>query len=324
VAIAVLIFYNADALQRLPAGDAMSVRFTHNGRTEIAYETFGSPAGTPLLLIMGLDFQMVWWPDGFCQALVERGFHVARFDNRDAGLSTHFSSPRKENPFKVLFRGVLQPAYTTDDMVDDGVAVMDTLGWDSAHVVGGSLGGALALATALRRPDRVRTVTTMMAAPFGTRAVLRYIRFGFFPKLAVRNKADTDEGAVEILVAIARALASPDAPFDEAWARWAAEISHARSPRDPSTTQRQMAAARASADLATRLAEISAPTLILHGADDPLVRASAAPALARLIPGARAAVYPAMGHDVPRHLWATIADDIAAHAGLTNARSTAG
>ncbi|MFC7763054.1 alpha/beta fold hydrolase [Catellatospora bangladeshensis] len=87
----------------------MTVQTTHHGDVAVAYETFGPAGGEPLLLIMGLDYQMVWWPDGFCQALADRGFHVARFDNRDAGLSTHFTSPAKENPFRVLLRGSRRP-----------------------------------------------------------------------------------------------------------------------------------------------------------------------------------------------------------------------
>jgi pimeloyl-ACP methyl ester carboxylesterase len=293
----------------------MSVRFADNGDVRIAYETFGSATGTPLLLIMGLDSQMVWWPDDFCRELAGRGFHVARFDNRDTGLSTHFTTRRIENPFKVLFRGSRRPAYTAADMADDGIAVLDALGWDAAHVVGASLGSAVAMVTALRHPDRVRTLTVMMAAPFGVRALLRYIRFGFFLKLPGGRQPDTDEGAVQTLVALARTLASPHNPVDEAWARSVAEVSHARSPRDPSTTQHQVAAVRGYRDL-KRIDEITAPTLVINGADDPLVRASAATALARAIPGARVKVHPGMGHDLPRQLWSTIADDIAAHAGL--------
>src|SRR5262249_19374047 len=143
------LVYNAVALPTYYGRSMMSVQTTRNGEVRIAYETFGSAEGEPLLLIMGLDFQMVWWPDGLCTALAERGFHVARFDNRDTGLSPHFSSPRRENPFKVLFTGSAKPPYTTYDMVEDAVAVMAALGWESAPLLGGSLGSAIALATAI-------------------------------------------------------------------------------------------------------------------------------------------------------------------------------
>ena len=298
-------------------GVAVAVQGAHNGEVRIAYETFGTPGGEPLLLIMGLDFQMVYWPDGLCEALAERGFHVARFDNRDAGLSTHFSSPREENPFRVLFRGSAHPAYTASDMVDDGLAVMDALGWRSAHVCGASLGGGLALATAVLHPDRVRTVTSLMGGvPGGKLALLRYVKFGVFPRFARIKHPATDEGAIRTLVDMTRLLSSPHHPFDERWARSVAEISHARSPRDPRTTQRQTAAGLALGAIAHRLGEITAPTLIVNGADDPLVRPSAGAALARRIPGARSMVCPRMGHLLPEHVWGTVADAMATRAGL--------
>jgi pimeloyl-ACP methyl ester carboxylesterase len=300
----------------------MSVQLTTNKEVRIAYETFGSSSGQPLLLIMGLDFQMVWWPDGLCAALAERGFHVARFDNRDTGLSTHFTSPERENPFKVLFRGSPDPPYTGYDMVDDGVAVMDALGWESAHLLGGSLGSALALGTAILHPERVRTVTGVYTMPGRKVDAVRYLRFGIFPKMirAVRQPA-TDEGAVRTLVEIIRFMSSPNHPFDEAWARSAAEISHARSPRNMGTTQRQIAAGRAADELNGRVGEIKVPVLLINGADDPVVRPGAAAALAKRIPGARAEIYPRMGHTLPEHLWPTLADAIAAHAGLGASRT---
>jgi pimeloyl-ACP methyl ester carboxylesterase len=292
------------------------MRTAHNGEVALAYETFGSPAGQPLLLVMGLDFQMIWWPDGFCQALAERGFHVARFDNRDSGLSTHFFSPQRENPFRILARGSSRPAYTASDMVDDALAVMDALEWRSAHLVGASMGSALALVATVLHPQRVRTVTAMSGLPLRRVDTLRYLKFGVFLRFARIKHPDTDEGAIQTLVDVARILASPERPLDERWARSVAELSHARSPRDPGTTQRQLAAGRTLGTLAHRLDEITAPTLIINGADDALVRPSAAAALARQIPGARSVVHPGMGHNVPEHLWTTIADAITANAGI--------
>ncbi|MEU8081969.1 alpha/beta hydrolase [Catellatospora citrea] len=295
----------------------MTNKTAHNGDVQLAYETFGAPGGEPLLLIMGLDFQMVYWPDGLCHALAARGFHVARFDNRDAGLSTHFSSPEPENPFRVLLRGSRKPAYTGADMVADGLAVMDALGWNSAHLCGASMGTGLALATAVLHPQRVRTVTTVMGGPAGKINMLRYVKFGVFPRFARIKHPDTDEGAIQTLVDMIRLLSSPHHPFEQEWARSVAEVSHARAPRDPSTTQRQTAAGLNLGAAARRLGEITAPTLIINGADDPLIRPSAGTALARRIPGARSVVYPRMGHILPEHVWTTMADAMAAQAGLT-------
>ena len=126
---------------------APETRYARNGDVTIAYETFGDPAtGVPLLCIMGLDFQMVWWPDDFCALLAERGFAVARFDNRDTGLSTHFSSGPRQSPWRALLGGT-KPAYTTLDMLDDALAVMDALGWASANVMASSNLAGWAVAT---------------------------------------------------------------------------------------------------------------------------------------------------------------------------------
>jgi pimeloyl-ACP methyl ester carboxylesterase len=297
----------------------MSVQTVQNGDVSIAYEKFGAAGGEPMLLIMGLDFQMVWWPDEFCAGLVERGFHVVRFDNRDAGLSTHFTSPRRENLFKVLFRGMPAPPYTTYDMVADGIAVMDAMGWASAHLLGGSMGSSIALATAVLHPDRVRSVSGVFTAPTKRSDSVRYLKVGYFPKLVLHlrrlNLPRNDEGAVRTLVEIMRLMSSPNHPFDEALARRMAEVSHARAPRDPSSSQRHMAAGRAAGELNDRMREVKVPTVLINGADDPFIRPGAAAAQARRIPGARSMVIPAMGHTLPREHWTLLLDTIAANAG---------
>jgi pimeloyl-ACP methyl ester carboxylesterase len=296
-------------------GTVMAVELAHNGAVEIAYETFGPSGGEPLLLIMGLDFQMVWWPEGFCTALVDRGFRVARFDNRDTGLSTHVTAPARRSSAGRR-AGPVPPPYSAVDMVEDGLAVMSALGWGSAHLLGGSMGSSLALTTAILNPDRVRTVTAVEAAPWRTLDTLRYIRFGVFLRFLRMRQPPTEEGAVQTLVEIQRILSSPRHLFDEDWAHRVAETSHRRAPRDPGSTQRQLAAGRADPGLARRLGEVVAPTLVVNGEDDPLVRPSAGAALARRIPGARSVVYPRMGHTLPEHVWGPLADAVAAHAGL--------
>lgn len=298
-------------------------RFTHSRAREggdvavrIAYEVFGDPdQGEPLLLIMGLDFQMVWWPDEFCTALVERGFAVARFDNRDTGLSTHFESPRKENPFKALL-GRVPPAYTGDDMLDDALAVMDALGWTSANVMGGSMGAALAQGLALRNPDRVRTLTSAMGMPVdaGMLRTLSYIRPGVFNTLRKIKPPSSPEEGVENLVRIYRAIASPGYPFPEAWAQRTAELSEQRSPRDPQSTQRQLAAGRA--QKSPSITTITAPTLVISGADDPLIKVAAGRETSRRIPGAQFVAYRGMGHNLPEELWPDIIDRMCHLAGI--------
>ncbi|MBW8482320.1 alpha/beta fold hydrolase [Actinomadura parmotrematis] len=278
-------------------------QYTRNGDTSLAYEVFGDPAaGAPLLMIMGLDFQMVWWPDGFCELLAAAGFAVVRFDNRDTGLSTHFDSPRTESPWKALAGGT-KPAYTAADMLADALAVMDAVGWTSAHVMGASMGGAIAQGLALLHPERVRSLVSVMALPVtaGTLRTLGYIRFGFFRNFRGTGSAATPEEHVETLVTIHRALASPEFPFPEERSRAQAAISHARAPRDPRTTQRQLAAGRG--QKYPPLSNVAVPTLVINGADDPIVKARGGRDTARRIPGAEYVEYPAMGHDLPEELW---------------------
>jgi pimeloyl-ACP methyl ester carboxylesterase len=286
------------------------IRYARNGDVRLAYETFGdTTAGKPLLLVMGLDFQMVWWPEEFIAQLVEAGFAVVRFDNRDTGLSTHFESVDRPNPWKALL-GRVPPVYTARDMLDDALAVMDAVGWSSAHVLGGSMGAGIAQALAMENPERVRSLISCMGLPVnaGPLRTLRYVRPGVFRTLARIKPGPSDEEQVEALVAIYRAIASPGYPFLGAWARHAARISHARHPRDPSTTQRQLAAGRA--HRYPRLESITAPTLVISGEADPLIRWQGGRDTAARIPGARFVLYPGMGHAIPPELFGQVVEEV--------------
>jgi pimeloyl-ACP methyl ester carboxylesterase len=286
------------------------IRYTHNGEVGLAYETFGdTAAGKPLLLVMGLDFQMVWWPEEFIARLVDVGFAVVRFDNRDTGLSAHFDPVERPKPWKALL-GRVPPAYTARDMLDDAVAVMDAVGWSSAHVVGGSMGAGIAQALAMENPERVRSLISCMGVPVdaGPLQTLRYIRPGVFRMLARIKAGPSDEEQVEALLTIYRAIASPGYPFPETWAREAARISHERHPRDPSTTQRQLAAGRA--HRYPRLEGITAPTLVISGEADPLIHWRGGRDTADRIPGARFVLYPGMGHAIPRELFGQVVEEV--------------
>src|SRR3954468_17960695 len=137
----------------------MGIEYAVNGDARIAYETLGT-AGEPLLLVLGIDYQMVGGADAFCEHLVEAGYHVARYDNRDTGLSTHYPQPSDGSPWRALV-GPTRPLYTIADMAADGLAVMDALGWSDAHVLGGT--SAIAQAMALLHPQRVRSLTLCMS-----------------------------------------------------------------------------------------------------------------------------------------------------------------
>ena len=286
------------------------IRHACNGDVRLAYETFGdAEAGEPLLLVMGLDFQMVWWPEEFIAGLVDAGFAVVRFDNRDTGLSTHFDPVERPHPWKA-FLGRVPPAYTGRDMLDDALAVMDAVGWQSAHVLGGSMGAGIAQALAAENPERVRSLISCMGLPVdsGPLRTLRYIRPGVFRTLTGIKPGPSDEEQVEALVAIYRAIASPGYPFPETWARQAARVSHERHPRDPSTTQRQLAAGRA--HHYRPLETITAPTLVVSGRADPLIRWQGGRDTAARIPAARFVLYPGMGHAIPRELFGPVIDEV--------------
>jgi len=300
-----------------------TTRYATNDDVTIAYETFGDLAtGEPLLLIMGLDFQMVWWPDALCELLVDAGFAVVRFDNRDTGLSTHFESPARQSPWRALLGGTA-PAYTGTDMLDDVEAVLDAVGWMSAHLMGISLGGGVAQAAALRRPSRVRSLTSCCSMPCTAPSwrKLTYLRFRIFREMARLGEPTTPAEAVDVLVAIWRVLSGP-APVDEEWVRRAATVSHDRAPRDPLTTQRQLAAW--SRERLPALSTLRVPTLVISGEDDPLITLSGGRDVARQVPGAAFRAYPGMGHTLPERVWPAVVADLRELAGRAGAARTAG
>ena len=285
-------------------------RYAHNGDVDLAYDDLGGSGGEPLLLVMGAGVTRFWWPRGFLDELIGRGFHIVSFDNRDSGQSTHFPNT-KARPVSSLFRK-RPPAYTAEDMTDDAMAVMDAVGWESAHLFGHSMGGLNVQRIAMRHPARVRSLTSSGAVPSdaGRRKLARYIRFGFVARMARLRFPATREGDMALGLAVSRALASPGYPFDEAEALSRIE-KDAKSPiRDPSTMGRQLGATWSGG----RLASLRLPATVLHGEADQLLRTVAARDLANAITGARLRTFPGLGHDLPRALWTVYADEIRATA----------
>jgi pimeloyl-ACP methyl ester carboxylesterase len=281
---------------------------TCNGTVRIAYEDLGGAGGDPLLLVMGLGVSRHWWPAGFVSALVEQGFHVVAYDQRDSGESTRFADQQHVHPFAALFRA--RSPYTAEDMTDDAVAVLDAVGWDSAHVFGHSMGGLLAQRIALRHPGRVRSITVSGAMPSDVRGLgqLRHVGLGFVLRMSRVRFPEGPEGDVAAGLALARAIASPAYPFDEAAVRAMVEREAISGVRDARAQSRQIGATWHGG----RLAEVTVPALVLHGEQDPVVRPSAARATAAAIPDARLVLLPGVGHDLPRALWPHIAGEVRA------------
>ncbi|HET6530714.1 MAG TPA: alpha/beta fold hydrolase [Actinoplanes sp.] len=286
----------------------MGVRTAPSGDLRIAYDVAGPRDGTPLLLIMGLGLQMLFWPPGFRQLLTDRGFRVVRFDNRDVGLSTHLHDLGAPPPAAFVFRR--WSGYRIDDLAADACAVLDDLGWDSAHVAGISLGGMIAQTLAGRHPARVRTLTSMSSTP-SPRIARPSPRA--WPVLLSRSAPDR-AAAAQHIVDVFRVIGSPGYPRDEEWLREVAAESYDRA-HDPDGIRRQLAAILCSPDRRPMLRRLSTPALVVHGDSDPLVRPAGGRATAAALRHARFLLVQGMGHDLPAALWNLLTDEITALAG---------
>ena len=274
---------------------------------DLAYERFGDPDSPPLLLIMGLATQMLGWPEGFCSALVAQGLHVIRFDNRDIGLSTHVHDAPAPDVMAALAGDTRSASYTLSDMARDAVGLLDALALDSAHIVGASMGGMIAQTIAIEHPERVRSLTSIMSTT-GDNKVGQATQAALGALLS--PPATTRQEAVERTVSVYRVIGSPGFELDEAELRKRAGLAYDRA-NDPPGVARQFLAIIASGDRTPALRSLSVPTLVIHGADDPLVNVSGGRATAEAIPDAALVVYDGMGHDLPRALWPEIASRIA-------------
>lgn len=282
----------------------MTTSYVDSGGTPIAYEELGGSGGDPLLLVMGLGTSRFWWPDGLVAEFVRRGFHVAAYDQRDAGQSAHFDSARAGSPLRAMLRRSA-PAYSAEDLADDAVAVLDALGWRRAHLFGHSMGGLVAQRVAIRHPDRVATLTTSSAVPSDARGLglLRYVRLGTVRRFAtLRGFPETHQGNVDFALAVTRLLAAPGQAISESdvTALVEKEEEHeVASFRDDKAQSRQVGATWSGG----KLGLITAPTLVLHGAGDPLVRVRAAQDVAAAIPGATLRTFPRAGHFLAPQDW---------------------
>ncbi len=278
---------------------------------EIAYEVIGRPQDRPLLLVMGLGTQMIHWDDELCALLAERGHRVIRFDNRDVGLSTKLAdrgAPNVIAAFAAAARGgTVESAYTLSDMAADTAGLLDALDIASAHVVGASLGGMIAQTLALEHPARVRSLTSIMSTP-GDRDLP-----GATPAAAApcsRRRRPIARATSRARVQVFRAIGSPGFPFDEARVRERAARAYDRC-FHPAGSARQLVAILAADGRREALRTLRVPTLVIHGADDPLVPLACGVDTAEAIPGAERLIIEGMGHDLPRAVWPRIVDAIA-------------
>jgi pimeloyl-ACP methyl ester carboxylesterase len=284
----------------------MSEQFAKIGDVEIAYETLGDPSGPPMLLVMGLGMQLIHWDDELCAQFVDRGFHVIRFDNRDAGLSTQIRAPVPN--LRRAFAGLtFRTPYLLGDMANDTFGLLDHLEIEAAHVVGVSMGGMIAQTMAIERPERVLSLASIMSTT-GERRVGR-------PKLRLwgmmmRKAPDDRDAYIEYFLRLFRAIGSKRYPVDEAFIREEAAMTYDRA-HTPAGTGRQLGAIIASGDRTERLRGVRVPTVVVHGKVDPLVPFRGGAATARAIPDARFVAIDGMGHDLPRQVWPTIVEAVA-------------
>lgn len=278
----------------------------------LEYESFGSDTNPVVLLIMGLGAQLTRWPVPFCEKLAARGYRVIRFDNRDIGLSTRLDgAPVPDLGMLVAARMAglpLNVPYTLHDMAADTIGLLDALHIPQAHIVGASMGGMIAQLVAADYPQRTLSLTSIMsttgnpALPPPTPAAAAVLM------TRAPNPADREAFAAHGLNTL-RTIGSPGYPFDEAAARERILNEAARS-YHPAGFARQIAAVTASGDRREKNQRIKAPTMVVHGADDPLVPLAAGRDTAQSIGNAELRVIPGMGHDFPPQLYDTIVDAI--------------
>jgi pimeloyl-ACP methyl ester carboxylesterase len=261
----------------------------------------GDATGRPVvLLIMGLGMQLIAWPPAMVQAIVDAGFRVVRFDNRDIGLSQHLDHLGAPS---LLWEGLkfrmgwrIRPPYSIEDMADDTVGVLDALQIGKAHVVGVSMGGMIAQRVAVLAPSRVLSLTSIMSSS-GARG-LPEARPAVARVLLSRPAGRGVQAAVDHTVKLLKAIGSPGFPMDDAEIREKVAAAAQRS-FHPQGVLRQMVAVAADSARASAIARVTAPTLVVHGRADPLVPMACGEDTARRIPGARFESIEGMGHDLP-------------------------
>lgn len=290
------------------------------GDIELAYDLFGT-GGKPLVLIMGIGAQRVFWDDAMCELFVDAGFHVVRFDHRDIGESTRLDAP-VPRPGRVLARRMfgarITAPYTLSDMASDVAGLIDTLGFGAAHIVGASLGGMVGQHLAIEHASHVRSLVSIMSSP-GARRYLpepRALQALFAPAPKTAEEAGRH---VERLFDTIGSHAWPR-ELERDRLRAIGELAHARG-LSPRGFLRHFAAVMASGDRRPRLRDVHVPTLVIHGSRDPMFPVRAGRDLARIMPDATWLPIAGMGHDMPSPLWPVLVGAITRHAERAESRA---
>ncbi|WP_145331028.1 alpha/beta fold hydrolase [Paenibacillus xylanexedens] len=280
---------------------------------DIAYDSYGSEKNETILLIAGLGTQMIRWTVPFCEMLAARGFRVIRFDNRDTGLSTHFSNHATldfEALAKTLMSGKRpEIPYTLDDMANDTIGLLDTLGIEKAHIVGRSMGGMIAQLVASKYPERVLSLTSIMSTTGNPELPPTSPEFMALMTRPAPNPMEDEAGYLTHSIAFAKRIAGTAFPFDEDEYRSLIREEIQRA-YDPGSIGRQIAAIAVSGDRRARLAKVNVPTLVIHGVDDPMFVPACGKDTAEAIPGAEFMLLDGMGHDLPAQLFEKVIDGI--------------
>ena len=281
---------------------------------EIEYETFGNASEKPLLLVMGLGAQMIAWDEKFIQHLVDRGFYVIRFDNRDVGLSTKCEEAGEPNIMQAFVAAQagepVESPYSLEDMADDAVGLLDALNIDKAHICGASMGGMIVQVIAFRHPSRVISLCSIMSTtgnpdlPPAKPEILQLLTTPVPP--------DRD-AAIENGIKVQKILYGSGFPYDEERGRELAGKAFDRC-FYPSGFGRQLLAIMANGNRKPKLASVTVPTLVIHGGDDKLVPLEGGKDTHDAIPGSELIVIDGMGHSLPPETWVQITDAIKTNA----------
>lgn len=281
---------------------------------EIEFETFGDSNSPPILLVMGLGGQLIHWDERFCQQLADCGHFVIRYDNRDVGLSTWFDQTGTPEilPLMLATRAgeSVDVPYTLTDMADDGIALLDALSLEQAHVCGVSMGGMIAQRMAIDHPNRLRSLTSIMSStgnPSLPAAAPKVME-----KLLGPPPRDLEQ-SVSQAITMSALVGSPGYRATEEEIRAVAEQAFRRA-FHPQGTTRHLAAIAADGSRVEALRKLGLPCLVIHGRDDALVPFAAGVDTAETIPDAATLWIDGMGHDMPPALWGEVIDAIHAHA----------